>query len=231
LNGVSGGMPGGGAGEKIGGVSNLSSSSSSSSPSNKPQAAAAAAARGLPAHLAALLTAKSKHCEGAREEDRVASFKALDRLEYRDALEADKEKVVEEQVRAYHCDQCHSTTTHVPGGCSLAAHHVRSVKAFRRFFECTSCRTRTSTLSRSASSQASSQASSSQASSQAVVRPPPRCRKCAGQGKVGSWKRCGAGKAQGLVLKSRSDGLLLSLSEQTSYSDALSSAKDAVAEF
>jgi hypothetical protein len=59
----------------------------------------------LPAHLAKLLSAKSKHAQGAVEEDRLLSLRALDRLEHKDVLEAEREKVTEDRVRAYRCDQ------------------------------------------------------------------------------------------------------------------------------
>jgi hypothetical protein len=114
----------------------------------------------------------------------------------------------------------------VVGACTLAGHPVAAVAATRRFWACGGCLSREATVTPNRASSSSGSSSSGGG----AVRPPKPCRKCAEKGTRGAvWKRCGAGHASAAAPE-RSEGLLLSVSEGTSYRDAWGSGLDAVSD-
>lgn len=106
--------------------------------------------------------------------------------------------------------QCNYISDHLRTDCRLSNHSFRTLPAIRKFYECSNCKKRTQKVT-------------------AKGRTSHLPRPCLCDG-TGMWKPCGASNVRSNKESSlsRSNGLLLSMSESTSYQDRISSARDAV---
>lgn len=118
-----------------------------------------------------VVKAKSRHANAAAEVGYADVQTHLDKLAYRDDIEAEKERIREMTVKAYMCCNCNTVTEWPLGGCKLSNHKIKCINTRKRFFECDKCGERTSALGKGL---------------------PAPCERCNG----GMWRRCGAGRRQ-----------------------------------
>lgn len=145
--------------------------------------------------IEALLNMESSHREEAEDDAFKQQMGRLDNLAKREYMVQKDEKVQSLKVRAYQCVTCSATSESPLDKCRRSGHVVNIVSVVKRFYECTKCENRESTLGGS------------------VRLPKHACLRC----NEYKWRVCGKRKT-GFETSSRvsaSDKLVVSMSEDT----------------
>ena len=92
------------------------------------------------------LCRKSNHADEEKDEWFDQYNKRLEKIQWREAkTEKENEKKVI-TVKAFHCKECQTTLEAPNALCRQRQHHITTVSAQKRYFECQKCRRRTITL-------------------------------------------------------------------------------------
>ena len=98
------------------------------------------------ARAKALLAKKAKHATEAEQEQHDRLSESLGKLEQKQQYADHVDSVTKMNVKVYICAECNGTTERFPEMCRNQGHRVSSRTAVKRFFECSGCKTRTSTI-------------------------------------------------------------------------------------